>query len=322
MNRTTRVDTEETFADAVRDGLSGPQKTLPSKYLYDEVGSQLFEAICFLPEYYLTRAETEILEAHAQEIASLVSEECRLVEFGAGSAVKTRILIRALLARNESVYYCPIDISEEAMRIAQANILSEFPECRFKGVIGDWIDSLGRLRQSDESERLILFLGSSIGNMSSADAVGFLRAVKARMGPHDRLLVGTDLAKSEETLIAAYDDAAGVTSAFNMNLLVRINHELGGHFDTRTFRHEARWNESEGRIEMHLVSKIGQSVPIDSLGLVVPFEEGETIHTENSHKYTTVMFDQIVQRADLAVARSWTDREGRFALHLIGHGEA
>lgn len=318
LPRPTRLDVEETFQDAVLTGLLSDPKTLPSKFLYDELGSQLFEAICFLPEYYLTRAETELLEANADDIVAPLDPGCRLVELGAGSAIKTRVLIRAMLANRRSLVYIPIDISEEAMRIAQANIVSEFSGCRVEGVIGDWIGSLARMRENDTTQRLILFLGSSIGNLEEDAAISFLGAVRERMGPTDKLLLGADLAKDPDVLIAAYDDPLGVTAAFNRNILVRINQELGGGFDPRSFDHEARWDPASSRIEMHLVSRIDQDVPIRSLERTFRFQKGESIHTENSHKYDPTRLAAMLDASGLRTEESWSDPGERFALYLIG----
>lgn len=317
VTENTRLVHEETFAQAARAGLTTQPKTLPSKYLYDELGSQLFEAICFLPEYYLTRAERALLERDADAIVAGLDPDVRLVELGAGSAVKTSILIRALLARQAELVYCPIDISEEAMRMSQANIVSEFPTVHFKGIIGDWFGALGGLTAMDASQKLVAFLGSSIGNLTDEEAHGFLLRLRESMGPRDHLLLGTDLAKPAEVLVPAYDDAAGVTSAFNKNLLVRMNTELGAHFDTRLFRHEARWNEAEMRIEMHLVSEVEQTVRIDALDTEVHFDAGESIHTENSHKYTIERVHEMASRAGFRVECSWVDDPPTFALHLL-----
>lgn len=319
MNEAQTRVVDQDFAESVREGLTAHPKRLSSKYLYDELGSQLFEAICFLPEYYLTRTERSILDRDADEIVAPLDDNVRLVELGAGSAVKTRILIRALLNHQESLTYCPIDISDEAMRIAQANIVSEFPGVHFKAVVGDWLDSLGRLSAMDTAQKLVAFLGSSVGNMTPPEAHGFLGRLLAETNPNDKLLLGTDLVKSPDVLVPAYDDAAGVTSAFNKNLLVRINNELGGNFDTHGFRHDARWNAQAKRIEMHLVAVRAQTVRIGALDLEVQLAEGESVHTENSHKYTLEDVNEMAAASGWRVERSWWDEKRAFALHLLGH---
>ncbi|MBW3581978.1 MAG: L-histidine N(alpha)-methyltransferase [Euryarchaeota archaeon] len=312
-----RLDDPDLAKD-VAAGLSAGQKTLPSKYFYDDEGSRLFEVICGLPEYYLTRAERAILERHADDIVGDLEPDARLVELGAGSATKTRLLIDALVRRQGGVVYCPIDISAQAMRVAEENVKAAFPSgVVFKGVIGEYRDALGRLSTMDQHQKLVLFLGSSIGNFTLAGATRFLAAIHDGMGPRDRLLVGLDLAKSPETLVRAYDDAQGVTAAFNKNLLVRLARELDADFDLDAFRHEARWDPVESRIEMHLVSTRRQTVHIGRLGLDVEFEEGESIHTENSYKYTPGMVARMVRESGFREERMWTDPEGRFALRLL-----
>lgn len=308
---------QQEFENEIREGLSARQKHLPSKYLYDRLGSILFEAICALPEYYLTRTERRILEQHAGDIVHGLQPDAQLVELGAGSAVKTQILIDRLLQDRDTLVYCPIDISQEALRSAEANIVSRFPQITFKGIEGDWFETLGRLSNMEPTQKLIVFLGSSIGNLEHRDSVAFLDDLRRRMNPDDLVLLGTDMVKPVPQLIAAYDDPVGVTAAFNRNLLVRLNQELEADFDPRAFAHEARWNEEHLRVEMHLVARRPHTVHVRRLGLEVPFETGESIHTENSHKFTRERIDAIADQADLFVSSYWHDGEDRFRLNLL-----
>jgi L-histidine Nalpha-methyltransferase len=305
------------LVDSVRVGLQARQKWLPPKYLYDPVGSALFEAISLLPEYYLTRTERAILKAHAHDIVARVAPGARLVELGAGSASKTRLLIAAMQERGGIRDYCPIDISLEALRAAEANVRSEFPNVAFRGILDDWLVALGDLRRMGREEKLILFLGSNIGNLDPAEAARFLKQVRATMAPGDKLLVGTDMVKDEETLLAAYDDAAGVTAAFNRNLLVRLNRELAADFDVRAFRHEARWDPHRRRVEMHLVAMNAQEVMLRGAGLVVQIARGESIHTENSHKFTAADIMSMAEAGGLRVTATWRDESDAFRLSLM-----
>jgi L-histidine Nalpha-methyltransferase len=311
---------EEGFGEQVKEGLTAQQKWLPSKFLYDQLGSILFEAICVLPEYYLTRTERRILEENSRDIVSGLGRGGWLVELGAGSAVKTQILIQQVMQDHGSLVYCPIDISEEALRIAEANTRSRFPEVEFRGVQGDWFEVLGRLRDMGPKKKLIAFLGSSIGNMDHAEAVGFFSSLASKMNEGDQVLLGTDMVKDVEEMLPAYDDAAGVTAAFNRNVLVRLNRNLDGDFDPRAFSHEARWAPEESRVEMHLVARRDQTVRLGRIGLEVRLREGESIHTENSHKFTPEVVDDLAARAGLRVKRFWSDPRDRFRLNLLERG--
>lgn len=316
---TTETKAASDLATNVREGLTRTPKRVSSRFLYDEAGSRLFEAICSLPEYYLTRAETEILESHANDIAARFPPAAKVVEFGAGSAVKTRILLAALAARHgDALTYCPIDISEEAMRSAEANVRAEFPGIAFDGIVAEYADAAQRLSVDRAHAKLVVFLGSSIGNFTHDDAVGFLCMVRGALTDpeQDRLLIGMDTAKDVDVLLAAYDDGAGVTAAFDKNLLNRINRELVADFDAHQFRHEARWNAKASRIEMHLVSLREQTVHIGALDLMVHFDEGESIHTENSHKYSSAERDAILAEAGFTIEAAWADAAERYGLYL------
>ncbi|HVG09473.1 MAG TPA: L-histidine N(alpha)-methyltransferase [Thermoanaerobaculia bacterium] len=312
-----------TFAEDVRQGLTASPKILQPKYFYDELGSLLFGAICALPEYYPTRAETEILHAHAGEIAASVNGPVRMVELGSGDARKTRLLVDALLARQGQLDYMPMDISRSALEAGSQELLSTYPNLRVTALVADYGDGLRAIREQDLLRNghargtLVLFLGSTIGNLGPDDRAGLLREVRGMLSPGDALLLGTDLKKAESVLVPAYDDPLGVTAAFNLNVLSRINRELGGEFDLRQFRHLARWNEGEGRVEMHLESRRAQTVPIRSLDLEIGFEEGETIHTESSYKFDLKQIEALAVETGFAVTRVWLDSGRRFASNLL-----
>jgi L-histidine N-alpha-methyltransferase len=326
------------FAEDVRRGLTSSPKQLFPKYFYDALGSQLFEAICLLPEYYLTRAEDEILSRRADEIiTALISppapalvfhdpdeyanalSHVTLVEFGSGSSTKTRHVIDALLRRQKSLRYIPIDISTAALEAGAHALLESYPELRVEAYAGDYDAALARL-QRDAATRgrtLALFLGSNIGNFDRAEAENFLRRVRRVLDAGDALLVGADLKKDAATLEAAYDDPLGVTAAFNLNLLARINRELDANFDPRGFRHVARYNDAAGRVEMNLESTRAQTVRLASLALEISFVAGEGIHTENSHKYDLEELDALAARGGFTRARTWLDARERFSSNLF-----
>ena len=307
------------FADDVRAGLGASPKRLPPKYFYDELGSILFEAITRLPEYGLTRAEHEILTRHAGEIAAALPGPVRLVELGNGDSGKTRLLIEALLARQGELHYLPVDISPTALAAASDRLLGVYPGLTITAVVADYHEALGALRSERRpGERtLVLFLGSTIGNLDPPDQRDLLTDVRDLLTPGEGFLLGTDLRKPESVLIPAYDDPLGVTAAFNLNLLARINRELGGAFDLRSFHHLARWDGEQGRVEMHLESLKDQTVPIRALGIEVPFASGETVQTESSYKFTLEQVAELAQGAGFAVARSFLDSGRAFASSLL-----
>lgn len=307
------------FAESVRRGLTASPKSLEPKYFYDELGSQLFAAICALPEYYLTRAETAILAAHAGEMVAGVAAPLRLVELGSGDAVKSRFLIEAALARQPELDYTPIDISQSALDASSRRLTGSYPSLTVKPRVGDYRHELEALAgECDAGVRtLVLFLGSTLGNLHPPEARDLLAGVRAALRPGDALLLGVDLAKAEEILVPAYDDPLGVTAAFNLNLLVRINRELGGEFDVRRFRHRVRYDRERGRMEMHIESRVEQVVPIRALGLEVPFAAGETLLSECSYKYRREQVAALAAAAGFAVAGSWTDPDGHFLSTLL-----
>ncbi|HEX8570005.1 MAG TPA: ergothioneine biosynthesis protein EgtB [Caulobacteraceae bacterium] len=300
------------FFHDVIEGLSRSQKTLPSKWLYDEEGSRLFEAITDLPEYYPTRTELSILRAAAPGLAEEISPGAALVEFGSGASVKTRLVLEAA---PQIGVYVPVDISLERLEESARELRSAYPELTVAPLAGDFTAGLELPAAARGRPRTGFFPGSTIGNFTRPDAVAFFRAAGRLLGVGAYMLVGADLVKDPAVLVAAYDDAQGVTAAFNRNLLVRINRELGADFDLDGFAHEARWNAAERRIEMHLRSLRPQAARVD--GHVFHFEEGETIHTENSHKFTVEGFAEIAAEAGWRQDRVWTDPAGLFAVVLL-----
>ncbi|HEY3355536.1 MAG TPA: L-histidine N(alpha)-methyltransferase [Polyangia bacterium] len=305
------------LAQEVRAGLSRRPKALSPWLFYDAAGSALFEEITRLPEYYLTRTEQRILDWYADTVAEAAGPEVTLVELGAGTARKTRTLITALLRRQPRLHYFPLDVSAAALGVAARQLHADFPALHVEPIVTDYTRDAGPLARLP-GRRLVLFLGSSIGNYEPAAAGALLGGLRAHaLRPGDALLVGTDLAKSAELLLPAYDDAAGVTARFNKNVLVRINRELGGDFDPGRFDHVALWNAAASRVEMHLESRRRQRVRVGALGLEVVFDRQERLHTESSYKFTRSMLAQVVLAAGLRLERTWTDHRGWFALHLL-----
>ncbi|MEZ5976683.1 MAG: L-histidine N(alpha)-methyltransferase [Planctomycetota bacterium] len=303
---------DDAFAEAVRAGLQRSPKRIPARFLYDDRGSALFERICELDEYYPTRAEREILRDRASEIVALFDEEPTLVEYGSGSAEKTEHLIEALLDRFGKLHYAPIDISRAAIEHSAADLLAKYDDLHIVGVWGEYERGLLTLERLGKGPRLILWLGSNIGNLLPSEATTFLTEVAERMRDDDRLLVGVDLVKDEETLVRAYDDAEGVTAAFTFNLIERVRRELGGTLDPANFRYVARWNRSEHRIEAYLECTRPHVARVEALDLDVAFARGERIGTEYAHKYTPEGFDRMAREAKLDVVGSFTDRKERF----------
>ena len=309
-----------TFGEDVRAGLTSHPKVLLPKYFYDDLGSRLFEAITALPEYYLTRAEAAILREHGGEIAGFLNGPVRLVELGSGDGQKTRLLIEALLARQEGLEYLPIDISEAAVEASARVLLAAYPDLRVTAHVGEYHRALQALhgeRERPSGRNLVLFLGSTLGNLDPEDRPPLLRDVRGLLAPGEAFLLGVDLKKSEDLLIPAYDDPLGVTAAFNLNLLGRINRELGGEFDLASFRHRAVYNRQAGRIEMHLESRRAQTVAVRSLEIEVSFEPGETIHTESSYKFDRDQIAALAVQTGFELRRTWTDPEGRFSSNLL-----
>jgi dimethylhistidine N-methyltransferase len=298
------------FRDDVIAGLSLPQKSLPPKYFYDRAGSRLFERICRLREYYPTRVELALTRAHLAPIARFAGRGVALVEYGSGESLKTRLLLRAL----RPGAYVPVDISEDALRAAERRLRREFPWLAIRPVQGDFGHPLSlRLDGARGGRTLVYFPGSTIGNLLPEEAHAFLGMTRGQVGKRGAMLVGVDLKKDPVVLHAAYNDAKGVTAAFNLNLLARINRELGGDFSLPHWRHYAFYNASLGRVEMHLVSLGRQRVRIGAHRFA--FDRGETIHTENSYKYSIEEFQALARRAGFRPAKLWTDKRGLFSLH-------
>lgn len=297
-------------------GLTAIPKTLSPWLFYDEAGSRLFEEITGLPEYYLTRTERGIFARHADEILECAGYRAlTMIELGAGTASKTGLLLKAALRRQGAVDYVPIDVSESALAQAKEHIEANMPGVRVTPRIGDYTDGIEEIPVVGQ-RRMVLYIGSSIGNFEPGDAVQVLREVRRRLTPGDLLLLGADRVKDTQTLLDAYDDKQGVTAAFNKNVLVRINRELGANFNPRLFRHRARWNEERSRIEMHLESLIAQLITIPALELEVAFSRNETIHTENSYKFTPQSIASIAERAGFGMERCWTDDRELFGVYL------
>ena len=308
---------EKALSSVVAEGLSKRQKSLPCRFFYDEVGSELFEQICKLPEYYLTRTERKILELNACEIIEAVGHDVTLVEFGSGNSAKTRLLVDAAFKRQNHVHYIPIDISSDFLLASSINLLSEYERLSITAIAAEYNDALPILPHPDDEPRLFLFLGSNIGNFSRLEAVAFVAQICRQMNREDRLLIGFDLVKDRNLLEAAYNDAAGITAAFNKNLLTRINHELGAEFILDSFTHWAPFVEEHSRIEMRLISRHRQTVYIDALEQTFHFESEEYIHTENSHKYTLETFAEICHAAGLEIQQRWLDERDWFGVALL-----
>ena len=302
------------IAADVRHGLTRFPKSLPPKLFYDKVGSELFEQITRLPEYYLTRTERAIFTKHAGEIIAAAGQGISIIELGAGTAEKTRLLIAEALRRQLSLVYQPVDVSDAALKAARAQVRREFPRVEVEPVIADYTNGF-RLDRT-LGPQLVLWIGSSVGNFEQAEASAILRKLSRQMRSTDALLLGTDLAKPPEMLLPAYGDSQGITEQFNKNILGRINRELGGHFQLDQFRHVAIWNREASRMEIYLESFREQRVRIDALGLTIPFAPGERIHTENSYKYTPRMLNEMMNEGGFCLERTWTDERRWFAVHL------
>ena len=305
------------LAEDVRRGLSSKPKRFLPKYFYDQLGSQLFEAICLLPEYYLTRAENEILERYADEIVSSVEGETTLLEMGSGSASKTRLIIEALLRKQRELLFIPVDISASALDSSSRILLQSYPQLKVEAYAADYFAGLAELEKQRRSRTLALFLGSNVSNFDPDEALRFLHALRQVLRAGDALLLGADLKKERRVLEAAYNDALGVTAAFNLNVLARINRELGGNFDLTAFQHRAFYNEPAGRVEIYIESKRAQTVSIGQLEMEVEFAEGEQIHTENSYKYDLPEIEKLAAETGFTRARTWLDSEERFSSNLL-----
>lgn len=301
------------FLEDVTAGLSASRKSLPPKYFYDDRGSALFEAICDLPEYYPTRTELAMLETGAADIALRIGPSAAIVEYGSGSGRKTAVLLSAV----KPSAYVAIDISGEQLRESITSLAAAFPGVRMVALCADYTHPLpvAMLEKIEVKRRVVYFPGSTIGNFTVPEARAFLRNARSVAGPRGAMLVGVDLKKDVATLHAAYNDAAGVTASFNLNVLERINRELSGDFDIGAFTHRAHYDEAAGRIEMHLVSSRVQTVTVG--GRTFSFGAGETIHTESSYKYSVVEFQALAREAGFTARKYWVDENDLFSIHYL-----
>lgn len=301
-----------TFLSDVLEGLSADPRRIPAKYFYDAVGSELFERITTLPEYYLTRTEIGILTRNARAIVEACGGDgTALVEFGSGSSTKVRILLDAMQSRS---CYIPVDISPELLRISAEELTREYPDLRVAAVCADYTQPF-RMPDCDADRKAIFFPGSTIGNMERDEARAFIENSAGVISAGDSMIIGFDQKKDPAILDAAYNDAAGVTAAFNLNLLARMNRELGADFDLDRFDHHAFYNEDEGRIEMHIRSLVSQRVSV--AGRRFAFREGELLHTENSYKYSRSDVESIIDGTGFSAAESWTDDDGLFCVQRL-----
>jgi dimethylhistidine N-methyltransferase len=310
--RTDSATETDIFERDIIDGLSRRQKSIPSRYFYDDTGSELFEKITELPEYYPTRVETSILLRHAAEMTDGIADDGILIELGSGSSRKTEILLDAA---PRLAAYVAIDVSAAALADAALRIRARYPTLEVRPVQSDFMQSIPVPRDLARHRKLGFFPGSTIGNFEDDQAVKFLCDLSHAFSDGDRLIIGADLIKDEDVLLRAYDDTAGVTAAFNLNLLARINRTYGPIFDLNTFRHRAVFNRQRSRIEMHLVSTEKQVVRFR--GHIFRFDRGETIHTESSHKYTLESFRKLADRAGWHPRSTWTDDEALFSVHEL-----
>jgi len=317
LHNLVRRDPRAGLAEDVRRGLSSQPKRFLPKYFYDQLGSQLFEAICLLPEYYLTRAENEILEHSADEIIASFNGDTTLLEMGSGSASKTRLIIEALLRKQSTLRFIPVDISASALDSSSRILLQSYPQLRIEAYAADYFAGLAELKKNPRGRTLALFLGSNISNFDVDEALRFLRALRDVLQIGDALLLGADLKKDKKVLEAAYNDALGVTAAFNLNVLARINRELDADFDLRSFRHLAFYNETAGRVEIYIESLRDQTVFIRQLDLRVEFKAGEQIHTENSYKYDLADITRLAEQTGFDRSRTWEDGKNQFSSNLL-----
>jgi dimethylhistidine N-methyltransferase len=318
LTQTFTSDASPELITDVRLGLTKPgQKELPSKYLYDSVGSALFEVISILPEYGLTRADERLLRRHSEDIVARLTPPTTVAELGSGSGKKTRWMLEAL-SRHQHISYCPIEISRAALTMCERE-LSDIDSVSILGFEREYVDGLLEVaaRRKKGEQLLVLFLGSTIGNFEHPADVKFLRQMRETLEPGDALLLGTDLAKPIHQLLAAYDDPLGVTAAFNLNLLARINRELDADFRLEQFDHVARFNRDVSSVEMHIRSRKRQTVCIPAAALSVAFQEGETIWTESSHKYSLAEVYRIADQAGFRCDAQWIDEQWPFAENLL-----
>ena len=322
QDRSTMICTDiesftDSFAGDVRRGLHDSPKHIPCLYFYDYHGSLLFEKICQLPEYYLTRAERDILKTFSEEIISFLPSDIVLVELGSGSCIKTQLIIEELLNQHDTVTYSPIDISQKMLQESSMSLLEQYEDLEIISVAAEYEEGLRQLDMHSEQPKLILWLGSSIGNFEQHEAIHFLRTIVNTLSSKDFFLIGFDLVKEESILEKAYNDSRNVTAAFNLNLLSRINRELGGEFDPDSFVHQALYNEEQNRIEMYLVSTCDQEVYIAELNSSFHFKKNEKIHTQHSHKYSLETIETLADRTGMQIIKQWSDPQRYFNVTLF-----
>ena len=303
---------QQVFLQEVTQGLQHKQKTLPCKYFYDEKGSALFEEICQLDEYYITRTELKLLDQIKQELAHKIGQDALIIEPGAGAGLKIQTLLGAL--KNPKCYV-PMDISKDFLFYSASIIQDKFPRIEVLPIQGDFTQPINWLNQQMQPNRVVFFPGSTLGNFEQALAIQFLNNMRQLVGKKGAIILGIDQLKPEQTLLQAYDDKQGVTARFNKNLLKRINQELHGNFKLEQFNHQARFNKQLSRIEMHLVSQKNQQVTIADKHF--NFAKNESIHTENSHKYSDQMLQEIVTKAQLKIVKSWQDPQNLIAIYYL-----
>jgi len=308
---TTGRQIDTSFADDVLSGLTQKQKRLSPKYFYDEAGSHLFEQITLLPEYYPTRTELRILRERGNDIAAQIPKNAALVEFGAGATTKVRLL----LERCEFAAYVPVDISGDFLKSQAKELKKDFTSLAVHPVVADFTAPFALPEAIENMPKVGFFPGSTIGNFDPEEAGAFLRSARAILGDNATMIVGVDLEKDEQVLHAAYNDAAGVTAEFNLNVLLRINRELGGNFEIPAFSHSAIYNRERHRIEMHLVSRNAQQV--DLLDQTIRFDAGESIHTESSYKYSIERFQNLAHSSGWKARNAWTDEQTMFSVHAL-----
>lgn len=311
------TENNKIFAQDVIKGLSTSPKQIPSVYFYDEKGSALFETICELPEYYPTRTETQILRHHGRDIVQHFPSNLQIIELGSGSSVKTRILLESFLNEHGSARYVPIDVSASILNQSARELENRYNELTVQPVTARYEQGVAQSILHDGTHNLLLWLGSSIGNFTRTEAVEFLNTIRGMSGANASFLIGIDLRKERTLLEKAYNDAQGVTAAFNLNLLERMNRELLADFDLSAFRHLSKYDEEKGRVEMHLVSQKKQTVHFDVPGFTVHFEEGESIHTENSYKYNINEIEDMAYQTGLILKQQWLDPQKWFSLNLF-----
>jgi len=324
-NQLSKAAFNQEFAEDVALGLSSKSKYLKPKYFYDHRGSELFEEICRQPEYYLTRTEASILGTFSSPITCMQGDDSiAIIELGSGSSLKIRVLIQTFLGTKQKsiYYYYPIDISHSILQNAVKILSNEFPNIQIVGLPVEFLEGIDKANQfishkNSSAKKIIVFLGSSIGNFEYKEAESFLKVLADKLNEGESLLIGFDLHKNEKILSAAYNDSAGVTAKFNLNILHRINKELGGEFDSNLFEHRAFYNKDDRLIEMHLVSTCKQHMYIREIDKTIHFERGESIHTENSYKYTLKQIDALAKRCNFQVRKHFTDPKSWFDLAMF-----